>query len=137
MNQKKAKALRRDAMDRKAYRQWKREVKAATPSNAKPLAEPHSQHTAEARAHAALPKEARNKPWRVGAAVISAKHPQRERRPGTRRFGPAMNRDLLQDRASMRLAGFGSFAAAFMTAAAGAIAGLSTRYQKRRSARGQ
>ncbi|CAJ5553239.1 Uncharacterised protein [Burkholderia pseudomallei] len=136
MNQKKAKAMRRDAAGRKAYRASKREVKAAPTSNAKSLAAPHSQSTAEARAHAALPKDERNKPWRVGAPVISAKHPQRERRPG-KRHGRAPNFDLLQDRALMRLAGFGAFAGAFMTAAAGAIAGLSARYQKRRSARGQ
>lgn len=48
MNQKKAKALRRDATSRRAYRESKREQKAGTPSTAKLLAEPHSQRTANA-----------------------------------------------------------------------------------------
>ncbi|CAM8755279.1 hypothetical protein NCF_04316 [Burkholderia pseudomallei] len=136
MNQKKAKALRRAATSRRAYRESKREQKAGAPSNAKPLAQPHSQRTAEARAHAALPLSQRNKPWRVGTAAISAKHPQRERRPG-KRSARVPNFDLLQDRALMRITGLGAFAGAFMSAAASAIAGLTTRYQKRRGARSQ
>ncbi|MBR8248655.1 hypothetical protein [Burkholderia cenocepacia] len=136
MNQKKAKALRKVSDNRKEYRALKRAAMRGSESNAKPLAEPHSQRTAEARAHAALPQAERNKPWRVGAAAISAKHPQRDRRPG-QRSARVPNFDLLQDRALMRITGLGAFADAFMSAAASAIAGLSTRYQKRRGARGQ
>ncbi|WP_207000668.1 hypothetical protein [Trinickia mobilis] len=144
MNEKKAKALRKQLREqgvavggsgRKAYRMAKRDARPLIPNIAKPLAPTHSHRTAEARAHAALPKDERNEPWRVGAPLISAKHPQRARRSG-RKTGNRMNMTPPEMQLALRLQGFGKFAGAFLSGAMGALAGIAGRYQKR-AARGQ
>ena len=144
MNSKKAKAIRKllrengtDVGDggagRKEYRLAKREyAQQPVVNTAKPLPKTHSHRTAEARAHLALPKSERNAPWREHAALIEAKHPQRERRSG-KKHGNGLNMTPAEVSMLLRLQGFGKFAGAFLAGAARAVAGVTSRYQKRAS----
>lgn len=141
MNQKKAKAIRKQFREegreitsiqgRHEYRAAKRAAAAPVEQFIKPLPNPHSSRTAEARAHAALPKDSRNQPWRTTGALIVASHPQRERRPGRKHFHMPEHTDPM-----LRFQAFGGFAKSFIAGMAAAASLIGARYQKR-AARGR